>query len=106
MGWIILGAGLLIAIWLACHFAMKIFRDGARTQVLARFPIFSALFYTFGVSLIPITGEWIQGELSPGEPAYYLGAAGIALAIGIVIWVIGFAYGRRRAVKCEGMIKI
>ena len=106
MSWgIVIGIAILLAIpFLAWKTAADIFRSGRDEEYLSGFPVFSALFYTFGIALSVSCFAWLTDSYRPGLLPSALWMAGICLAFGSALWLVGFFFGRRRAARNLGVL--
>jgi hypothetical protein len=93
---------------LALSLAVWVFRMGTRDRFISRKPFLKLAFWTIGLLVLVWLADWLIGK----EQAFPLHIELlIAVAVGAgafmvaaTIWLAGFAYGRWRASRSDGVI--
>ena len=85
----------VVALVLLALLIAAVFRSGKRAEVMANFPLIQALFWTFGIQLMMLAGDWIREKDGRASLADRLENGAILLFFGVIVWFIGFFVGRK-----------
>lgn len=95
----------LIVLLIVAGAIVVLFRHGARQRFVLAIPFGSLALFTFGVQMISYVLDWLAGDTN-GSLLDRLVATATVFAACSIIWLAGFFFGRWRASRREGILRV